>query len=67
MEISVKDCNGTDLKDGDTVTLIKSLKVKGSSVNLKQGTTVKRIRLTDNEEEIDCNIWLNKKNRFRWV
>lgn len=50
----VKDSNGTELKDGDNVTLIKDLKVKGSSVTLKRGTMIKNIRLTDNEEEIDC-------------
>jgi len=50
----VKDSNGTELKDGDNVTLVKDLKVKGSSVTLKRGTMIKNIRLTDNEEEIDC-------------
>ena len=55
-EIEVKDCNGKILATGDTVTLIKDLKVKGSSVNLKQGTVIKKIRLTDNDEEIDCKV-----------
>ncbi|MBS1537312.1 MAG: alkylphosphonate utilization protein, partial [Bacteroidetes bacterium] len=55
-EIVVKDCNGKILATGDTVTLIKDLKVKGSSVNLKQGTVIKKIRLTDNEEEVDCKV-----------
>ena len=50
----VKDSNGTELKDGDNVTLIKDLKVKGSSVTLKRGAMIKNIRLTDNDEEIDC-------------
>jgi len=49
-----KDSNGTELKDGDDVTLIKDLKVKGSSVTLKRGTKVRGIKLTDNPEEVDC-------------
>jgi protein PhnA len=57
METSnVKDCNGNPLFEGDSVSLIKSLKVKGASTTLKQGTTVKKIRLTDNDEEVDCKI-----------
>jgi len=55
-ELVVKDCNGKVLVTGDTVTLIKDLKVKGSSVNLKQGTVIKKIRLTDNDEEVDCKV-----------
>ena len=51
----VRDSNGTILKDGDSVTLIKDLKVKGTSVTLKRGTLVKNIRLTDDVEEIECN------------
>lgn len=54
-EIKVKDSNGTLLKDGDNVTLIKDLKVKGTSATLKRGTLIKNIRLTDNEGEIECN------------
>lgn len=54
-DIEVKDSNGTRLQDGDTVTLIKDLKVKGANVTLKRGTTIKNIRLTYNEEEIECN------------
>lgn len=54
-DIEAKDSNGTLLKDGDSVTLIKDLKVKGTSVNLKRGTMIKNIRLTMNEEEIECN------------
>lgn len=50
----VRDSNGTELKDGNSVTLIKDLKVKGSSVTLKRGTVIKNIRLTENEDEIDC-------------
>lgn len=57
MEVSnVKDSNGNPLNDGDTVSLIKSLKVKGGNVTLKQGTTIKKIRLTDNNEEVDCKV-----------
>ena len=52
----VKDSNGNILQDGDTVSVIKSLKVKGSTTIIKQGTTVKKIRLTDDSEEVDCKI-----------
>jgi protein PhnA len=52
----VKDSNGNILQDGDTVSVIKSLKVKGSTTTIKQGTTVKKIRLTDDPEEVDCKI-----------
>jgi protein PhnA len=55
-ESNVKDSNGNILNDGDSVTLIKSLKVKGDGVTLKQGTLVKKIRLTDDHEEVDCKI-----------
>jgi protein PhnA len=51
-----KDSNGAILKDGDTVTLIKDLKVKGANVTLKRGTVAKNIRLTFNPEEIECNV-----------
>ena len=54
-DIIVKDSNGTILINGDSVTLIKDLKVKGTSVTLKRGTLVKNIRLTDDAEEIECN------------
>lgn len=50
-----RDSNGTILANGDTVIVIKDLKVKGSSATLKQGTKIKNIRLTDNEEEIECH------------
>ncbi len=50
----VRDAAGNELADGDSVTLIKDLKVKGTSQTLKQGTVIKSIRLTDNPEEIDC-------------
>ena len=52
----VKDSNGTLLADGDSVTLIKDLKVKGSSITLKRGTRVKNIRLTNDPAEIECNV-----------
>jgi protein PhnA len=51
-----KDANGNVLNDGDTVTLIKDLKVKGSSTVLKVGTKVKNIRLVDSDHDIDCKI-----------
>lgn len=50
----VKDANGTRLADGDTVVLIKDLKVKGSSTPLKVGTKVRNIRLVEGDHEIDC-------------
>ncbi len=52
----VKDSNGNILQDGDTVSVIKSLKVKGSSTTIKQGTTIKKIRLTGDAEEVDCKV-----------
>lgn len=53
---AARDSNGTELADGDSVTVIKDLKVKGSSMVIKRGTKVKSIRLTDNPEEVDCKI-----------
>ena len=50
----VRDASGNILIDGDSVTLIKDLKVKGTSTTLKQGTVIRSIRLTDDPEEIDC-------------
>ena len=50
-----RDSNGTILNDGDSVTLIKDLKVKGTSETLKRGTLVKNIRLTGDPDEIECN------------
>jgi len=50
----VRDAAGNVLADGDSVTLIKDLKVKGTNLTLKQGTVIRSIRLTDNVEEIDC-------------
>ena len=52
----VKDANGNVLNDGDSVTVIKDLKVKGSSSVLKVGTKVKSIRLVDGDHNIDCKI-----------
>ncbi|HSH73792.1 MAG TPA: alkylphosphonate utilization protein [Methylophilaceae bacterium] len=53
--MTVRDSNGTELSDGDSVLVIKDLKVKGTSVTLKRGTIIKNIRLTEDEEEIECN------------
>jgi protein PhnA len=55
-EAVVKDANGNVLQDGDTVTVIKDLKVKGSSSVVKVGTKVKNIRLVDGDHDIDCKI-----------
>ena len=52
----VKDAHGNLLQDGDTVTVIKDLKVKGSSVVVKVGTKVRNIRLVDGDHDIDCKI-----------
>ncbi len=52
----IKDANGNPLSDGDTVTVIKDLKVKGSSSVVKVGTKVKNIRLVDGDHDIDCKI-----------
>ena len=54
--MDVKDSNGNLLNEGDSVTVIKDLKVKGSSMTLKRGTVVKKIRITDNSEEVECKI-----------
>lgn len=56
MDEETKDSNGTLLSEGDTVTLIKDLKVKGANVTLKRGTTVKNIRLTNDPREIEANV-----------
>jgi len=52
----VKDAHGNLLADGDTVTIIKGLKVKGASSDLKVGTKVKNIRLIEGDHNIDCKI-----------
>ncbi|MCB1644911.1 MAG: alkylphosphonate utilization protein [Pseudomonadales bacterium] len=54
--LNVRDANGTPLSDGDTVVLIKDLKVKGSSSTLKIGTRVKNIRLVEGDHDIDCKV-----------
>jgi protein PhnA len=52
--VAVKDSNGNELNDGDTVQVIKDLKVKGSPEMLKRGTMFKNIRLTDDDGSIEC-------------
>lgn len=52
----IRDANGNMLADGDTVTVIKDLKVKGSSSVVKVGTKVKNIRLVDGDHDIDCKV-----------
>jgi protein PhnA len=52
----VRDANGNQLQDGDAVTVIKGLKIKGSSQMVKVGTKVKNIRLVDGDHDIDCKI-----------
>lgn len=54
--MEVKDSNGNILNEGDSVTVIKDLKVRGSSSVIKRGTTVKNIRLTDDEKEIEGKV-----------
>ncbi len=54
--MDVKDSNGTLLAEGDSVHIIKDLKVKGSSSVIKRGTIVKNIRLTDSEDEIEGRV-----------
>jgi protein PhnA len=55
-ELIVKDSNGNLLQDGDTISVIKDLKVKGSSSVVKVGTKVKNIRLVEGDHDIDCKI-----------
>ena len=52
----IRDSNGNELKDGDTVTVIKDLKLKGSSLVIKVGTKVKNIRLVEGDHDIDCKV-----------
>lgn len=54
--MDVRDSSGALLANGDSVILIKDLKVKGASVTLKRGTLVKNIRLTSDEGEIECRV-----------
>ena len=65
--LEVKDANGAVLQNGDTVVLIKDLKVKGSSMVIKQGTKVKNIRLQEGDHNIGCKIdgsAMNLKSEF---
>ncbi len=55
-ELIVKDANGNILKDGDSITVIKDLKIKGSSSVVKVGTKIKNIKLTNGDHNIDCKI-----------
>lgn len=55
-DAAVRDCNGNELHDGDSVVVIKDLKVKGSSLVVKAGTKVKNIRLVAGDHDIDCKI-----------
>jgi len=57
--MSTKDSNGVELNQGDNVTVIKDLKVKGASMTIKRGTMYKNIRLTNNTEEIECGSGKN--------
>jgi alkylphosphonate utilization operon protein PhnA len=52
----IRDANGNELADGDTVTVIKDLKLKGSSLVIKVGTKVKNIRLVEGDHDIDCKV-----------
>ncbi len=52
----IRDANGNELQDGDSVSVIKDLKVKGSSLVVKVGTRVKNIRLVEGDHDIDCKI-----------
>jgi len=54
--MEIKDSNGNLLTEGDSVTVIKSLKVRGAADDIKRGQVVKNIRLTDNEEEIEGKV-----------
>jgi len=54
--MEVKDSNGNILQDGDSVTVIKDLKVKGSSMVIKRGTSVKNIKLTDDPAEVEARV-----------
>lgn len=55
-DMTPRDSNGTELENGDAVTVTQDLKVKGSSMVIKRGTKVKSIRLTDDPELVDCKI-----------
>lgn len=51
-----KDSNGNELNDGDSVHVIKDLKVKGMSATLKRGNVIKNIRLTDDDHAVECRV-----------
>ena len=51
-----KDSNGTELQNGDNVTVIKDLKVKGASATLKRGTLIKSIKLTSKDDEVEAKV-----------
>ena len=55
-EIITKDVFGNELRDGDNVTVIKDLKIKGSSAVVKQGTNIKGIRIIEGDHDIDCRV-----------
>ncbi|HAT86882.1 MAG TPA: alkylphosphonate utilization protein [Rhizobiales bacterium] len=57
--MTTKDSNGAELVDGDSVQVIKDLKIKGMSKTLKRGTAIKSIRLTGKSEEVECRIGKN--------
>lgn len=54
--METKDCNGVTLENGDSVLISKDLNVKGCSLKLKRGTVIKKIRLTDDTDQIECKI-----------
>ena len=54
--MEVKDASGKILSDGDTITLSKDLKLKGTNTVIKRGTKIKNIRLTDDPDELDCRV-----------
>ncbi len=54
--MDIRDSNGTALGEGDSVTVIKDLKVKGGASNLKRGTLIKKIHLIDDEDAIKCRV-----------
>jgi len=54
--MTTRDSNGAEINDGDTVMVIKDLKIKGMSKTLKRGSQIKGVRLTGNPEQIECRI-----------
>lgn len=55
-ELTARDAHGNILKDGDSVTVIKDLKVRGSSMIVKQGTMIKGIRIVEGDHNLDCKV-----------